>query len=93
MAHKGKTYPGLHDAIVTQEMMDAVRPMVDLEPTYLRSTGRSRHHPPALLRVLLFAPNGHRITPGFTVKKANGGHRYQYYQILHTVRFDFGHAD
>ncbi len=87
MAHKGKTYPGLHDAIVTQEMVDAVRPMLDLEPTDLRSMGRSRHHPPALLRGLLFAPNGHRMTPGFTVKKANGGHRYQYYQDLHTVRF------
>jgi len=87
MAHKGKTYPGLHDAIVTQEMVDAVRPILDLEPSDLRSLAQSRHRPPALLRGLLFAPNGHRMTPGFTVKKANGGHRYQYYQDLHTVRF------
>ncbi len=87
MAHKGKTYPGLHDAIVTQEMVDAVRPILDLEPSDLRSLAQSRHNPPALLRGLLFAPNGHRMTPGFTVKKANGGHRYQYYQDLHTVRF------
>ena len=87
MAHKGKTYPGLHDAIVTQDMVDAVRPILDLEPSDLRSLAQSRHNPPALLRGLLFAPNGHRMTPGFTVKKANGGHRYQYYQDLHTVRF------
>jgi len=87
MAHKGKTYPGLHDAIVTKEMVDAVRPILELEPSDLRSLAQSRHNPPALLRGLLFAPNGHRMTPGFTVKKANGGHRYRYYQDLHAVRF------
>jgi DNA invertase Pin-like site-specific DNA recombinase len=87
MPHKGKTYPGLHEAIVTPEMVEAVRPMMEMETSELQALANLRRSPPALLRGLLFAPNGHRMTPGATVKKSDGGTRYQYYQDLHTVRF------
>ena len=46
-----------------------------------------RKSPPALLRGLVYAPNGNRMVPSYTVKTSAGGKRYRYYADLQYVRF------
>ncbi len=74
MAHKGQTYPGQHEAIVSTELWDAVQTVVDARKQGPRQ--RNTEHP-ALLAGLLYAADGQRMLPTYTTKK--NGKRYRYY--------------
>ncbi|HEV7253434.1 MAG TPA: recombinase family protein [Mesorhizobium sp.] len=73
--HKGVSYPGEHKAIVTRELWDKCRAIIGVSAS--QRAGNTRRNTPALLKGLIFSPNGHAMTPVHTRKK--GGKLYRYY--------------
>jgi site-specific DNA recombinase len=71
--HKGIAYPGEHEAIVQEQLWNAVQ--AELSGGILRQR-RSRIESGALLGGLIFDRNGNRMTPTYTVRRGN---RYRYY--------------
>jgi DNA invertase Pin-like site-specific DNA recombinase len=72
--HKEKSYPGEHEPIVPRDLWDKVHAIL---VTNSRSrAANSRAQTPALLKGLLFAPNGLAMTPTHTRKN---GKLYRYY--------------
>jgi DNA invertase Pin-like site-specific DNA recombinase len=72
--HKGRSYPGEHQAIVPRALWDRVHAILTQSP---RTRGQqSRNQNPALLRGLLFGPDGRAMSPSHTRKK---GKLYRYY--------------
>ena len=73
--HKGKTYPGLHAAIVDQELFDAVQARLGA------AAGVHRERPTrvstAPLKGLLFDADGAPMSPTFS--HGRGGRIYRYY--------------
>ena len=76
IVHKGKSFPGQHQAIVTQAQWDAVHALIATDGIERRRDTKDRHRDPVLLRGLLFTPDGERLVPSYTVKK---GKTYRYY--------------
>ena len=74
MTHKGKSFPGQHESIVTHELWAAVHNYVEGRKKGSRVQYKKE---PALLNGLLYAPDGQRMLPTFTQKK--NGKRYRYY--------------
>lgn len=80
--HKGMSYRGQHEAIVTEELWDCVQAFVKR-----RQQGpRDRiSETPSLLAGLLYASDGQRMLPHYTKKK--NGRMYRYYvPYLHKRR-------
>ena len=73
--HKGVSYPGEHKAIITRELWEKCRSIIGESPRM--RAANTRRQTPALLKGLIFAPNGHAMTPVHTRKK--GGKLYHYY--------------
>ncbi|SHJ28120.1 Recombinase [Roseomonas rosea] len=74
VVHKGQTYAGEHDAIVGEELWDAVQQRL-ANNRQDRSPGR-RSNNPALLLGLVHDASGDRLTPTHAVRR---GVRYRYY--------------
>jgi len=72
--HKGTAYPGQHEAIVSRALWDKVHAILAVSPR-LRASN-TRRQTPALLKGLVFAPNGHAMTPVHTRRR---GRLYRYY--------------
>jgi DNA invertase Pin-like site-specific DNA recombinase len=72
--HKGTSYPGEHAAIITRELWDRVHGILQESPR--ARAAKHRQHSPALLRGLLFGPDGRAMSPSHTRKK---GRLYRYY--------------
>ncbi len=72
--HKGTAYPGEHEAIISGELWEKVHSILNRNPR--QRAGYTRRQTPALLRGLIFAPNGCAMTPMHTRKK---GKLYRYY--------------
>lgn len=72
--HKGTSYPGEHQPLISQDLWNNVRSII-AEPARKRA-GHCRRQTPALLKGLLFAPSGCAMTPAHTRKK---GRLYRYY--------------
>jgi site-specific DNA recombinase len=72
--HKGQSFPGEHDAIVTQALWDRVHAIMQESPR--TRAGRARAETPALLRGRLFGSDGRALSPTHTRK---GGRLYRYY--------------
>ena len=72
--HKGESYPGEHDAIVDRETWDRVHTILQESPR--KRAARTRADTPALLKGLLFGPDGAAFSPTHTRK---GGRLYRYY--------------
>jgi DNA invertase Pin-like site-specific DNA recombinase len=72
--HKGVAYPGEHDAIVDRETWDRVHAILTESPRV--RAARTRADTPALLKGLLFGPDGAAFSPTHTRK---GGRLYRYY--------------
>jgi len=72
--HKGTSYPGEHDAIIARDVWDKVHLILKESPR--KRAGQSRRQTPALLKGLLFAPNGSAMTPTHTERR---GRVYRYY--------------
>lgn len=77
--HKGTAYPGEHEALIDRDTFDNVQAI-------LATNGRTRaarRAKPALLKGLLFAENGHAMTPAFTKR---GSRLYRYYVSTDAIR-------
>ena len=72
--HKGDSYPGEHDAIIDRETWDRVHAILQESPR--KRAARTRADTPALLKGLLFGPDGAAFSPTHTRK---GGRLYRYY--------------
>jgi site-specific DNA recombinase len=72
--HQGSYYPGQHDAIINQDLWDAVQAAI-AEHHVTADKGR-RAQAPSLLSGLLYDPHGRKMTPSHAAKK---GQRYRYY--------------
>jgi hypothetical protein len=72
--HKGDSYPGEHDAIIDSETWDRVHAILQESPR--KRAARTRTETPALLKGLLFGPDGAAFSPTHTRK---GGRLYRYY--------------
>lgn len=72
--HEGVAYPGEHDAVVDRETWDRVHAILTESPRV--RAARTRADTPALLKGLLFGPDGSAFSPTHTRK---GGRLYRYY--------------
>jgi DNA invertase Pin-like site-specific DNA recombinase len=74
VTHKGKVYPGEHRAIVTRELWDSVHAILQESPRV--RANQNRRLTPALLRSLIFGPDGRAMSPTHTRRR---GRLYRYY--------------
>ncbi|WP_054006373.1 recombinase family protein [Cypionkella psychrotolerans] len=72
--HKGTSYPGEHLAIIDQPLWDKVHAILTVSPR--KRASNTRAETPALLKGLLFGPDGAAFSPTHTCK---GTRRYRYY--------------
>jgi len=72
--HKGDSYPGEHDAIIDPEIWDRVHAILKESPR--KRAAHTRADTPALLKGLLFGPDGAAFSPTHTRK---GDRLYRYY--------------
>ncbi|MDP2740167.1 MAG: recombinase family protein [Pseudorhodobacter sp.] len=72
--HKGTSYPGEHKAIIDRETWDGVHAILTESPR--KRAARTRADTPALLKGLLYGPDGAAFSPTHTRK---GGRLYRYY--------------
>jgi DNA invertase Pin-like site-specific DNA recombinase len=72
--HKGKSYPGEHEAIIPRPLWDRVHEIMAESPRI--RAGKSRHQLPGLLRGILFGADGRALSPSHTRKD---GRLYRYY--------------
>jgi site-specific DNA recombinase len=73
--HKGNSYPGEHDAIITQAQWDAVQAILKINPRV--RINRSRNTTAPLLRGLIFDSDGNAMSPSHS--RGRSGKRYRYY--------------
>jgi site-specific DNA recombinase len=72
--HKGTSYPGEHEAIIDRKLWDQVHAILQESPR--KRANNSRAQTPALLKGLLFGPDGAAMSPTHTRKS---GRLYRYY--------------
>jgi hypothetical protein len=72
--HKGTSYPGVHKAIVDRDIWDNVHAILTESPR--KRAANTRAGTPALLKGLLYGPDGAAFSPTHTRK---GGRLYRYY--------------
>lgn len=72
--HKGEIYPGLHDAIVDEDLWRAVQ--AKLEESRIADERKLFARDPALLAGVVFTEGGVRFT---SMHAPKGGRRYRYY--------------
>ena len=79
--HKGKAYPGEHDAIIDNDLWDRAHAILQESPRKRANNSRSRT--PALLKGLIFSDTGAAMTPTSTKK---GAKLYRYYVSMDVIR-------
>jgi len=84
IVHKGQSFPGQHQPIVTQDQWDAVHALIATDGFERRRDTNDRQRAPVLLRGLLFSSDGERLVPSYTVKKDK---TYRYYTPIKYRRF------
>ena len=72
--HKGTAYPGEHEAIIARTLWDKVQAVLAESPKV--RAGRTRAQTPALLKGLIFGPDGRAMSPTHTRR---GAKLYRYY--------------
>jgi DNA invertase Pin-like site-specific DNA recombinase len=72
--HKGASYPGEHQAIIDRRLWDQAHAILKQSPR--KRAANTRAQTPALLKGLLFGPDGAAMSPTHTRK---GGRLYRYY--------------
>jgi hypothetical protein len=85
VTHKGAVYEGEHEAIVDRDTWDRVRAI--LAENAHRRASRTRAATPALLKGLIFGPDGHAMSPSHTCGRL--GRRHRYYRT--TTALKLGH--
>jgi DNA invertase Pin-like site-specific DNA recombinase len=79
--HKGTAYPGEHRAIVDRKLWDKVQTILGESPRKRAANGRAQT--PALLKGILFGPDGPAMTPTHTRRR---GRLYRYYVSNRTLK-------
>ena len=79
--HRGTAYPGEHEAIIPQRLWDMVHAILSEAPRV--RANRNRAQTPALLKGLLFGPDGRAMSPTHTRK---GQRLYRYYVSQALIR-------
>jgi len=79
--HKGTSYPGEHDAIITRELWDRVHAILKQSPRDRRA--KNRNSSEALLKGIIFTDTGAAMTPTYTRK---GERLYHYYTSIDLIR-------
>lgn len=79
--HKGKAYPGEHDAIIDNGLWDRAHAILQESPR--KRANKSRSRTPALLKGLIFSETGAAMTPTATRK---GAKLYRYYVSMDVIR-------
>ena len=79
--HKGKSYPGEHEAIIDARLWEQVHDIMGESPR--KRANNSRTQTPALLKGLLFTATGAAMTPSSTKK---GTRRYRYYVSMDLLK-------
>jgi site-specific DNA recombinase len=74
VTHQGKVHPGEHQAIVSQELWDQAHDIMRESPRV--RANEARRQTPALLRGLIFGPDGRALSPTHTRRR---GKLYTYY--------------
>ena len=74
VTHQGKVYPGEHQAIVPQDLWDRAHDIMRESPRI--RANEARRQTPALLRGLIFGPDGRALSPTHTRRR---GKLYTYY--------------
>jgi DNA invertase Pin-like site-specific DNA recombinase len=82
-AHKGKVYPGEHQAIVPRDLWDRVHTVMQVSPR--ARTNENRAQTPALLRGLIFGADGRALSPTYCRKR---GRLYHYYVAQRVLKAD-----
>lgn len=72
--HKGESYPGEHKAIIDRALWDKVHAILQTSPR--KRASNTRAQTPALLKGLIFGPDGAAFSPTHTKK---GDKLYRYY--------------
>ena len=72
--HKGESYPGEHTAIIDRALWDKVHAILQTSPR--KRASNTRAQTPALLKGLIFGPDGAAFSPTHTKK---GDKLYRYY--------------
>jgi Recombinase len=67
VTHKDKVYPGEHRAIVPRELWDSAHAVLQESPRVRANQNRSQS--PALLRGLIFGPDGRAMSPTHTRRR------------------------
>ena len=80
IAHKGRTYPGAHEAIIDAETWEAVQIQLAANRKARRNGTNAKE--PSLLAGILFDADGQPLTPSHAVKN---GKRYRYYVSRHLI--------
>ena len=79
--HKGTSYPGEHDAIISQDLWERVHAILKQSPRDRRA--KNRNSSEALLKGLIFTDTGTAMTPTYTRK---GERLYHYYTSMDLIR-------
>jgi DNA invertase Pin-like site-specific DNA recombinase len=79
--HKGKAYPGEHEAIIDADLWDRAHAILQESPR--KRANNSRAQTPALLKGLIFSETGAAMTPTSTKK---GAKLYRYYVSMDVIR-------
>lgn len=80
--HKGTPYPGEHEPIIDRALWDQVHTILKVSPR--KRANNARAQTPALLRGLLFGPDGAAMSP--TNSRKPGGRLYRYYYSQTTMK-------
>mgnify|MGYP002631352323 FL=1 len=86
--HKGTSYPGEHDAIISKDLWGRVHAIMEESPR--SRAANTRAQTPALLKGLLFSASGAAMTPTHTKK---GSRLYRYYVSMDVLRNRVGETD
>ncbi|WP_372624527.1 recombinase family protein [Falsiroseomonas sp.] len=81
--HKGRVFPGEHQAIVPRDLWDRAHAILQVSP---RSRGgQNRQHAPALLQGLIYGVDGRALSPTHCVRR---GRLYRYYVAQRVLKGD-----
>ena len=83
--HKGTSYPGEHRGIITRDLWDKVHAILTISPRLRANNTRTTC--PALLKGLIFGPDGAAFSPTYTNK---GNRHYAYYVSQSILRHGAG---
>jgi site-specific DNA recombinase len=83
--HKGQSYPGQHKGIIPRKLWDRVHAILQESPG--QRAGNTRAQTPALLKGLLYGPDGAAFSPSHTRKKDR---LYRYYVSQTVLRHGAG---